>query len=60
MKAAVVETTTNIVINTIMADASKDLPPDGCFLVDITEKQCNSGWIYDPATGEFHAPEPAL
>jgi hypothetical protein len=60
MKAAVVETATNIVVNTIMADASKDLPPDDCFLVDITEKQCDIGWIYDPATGTFSAPEPVL
>lgn len=56
MRAAVVYLSTYIVINIIMANAEQDLPPDGCMLVDIGNKSCDIGWVYNPDTGEFTAP----
>jgi hypothetical protein len=57
MIAAVVDLTTLIVINIIVADAFTDRAPDGCELVDITAgPSCAIGWIYDPATGAFSDP----
>lgn len=58
MIAAVVETTTYIVINMIVADAYKDDPPLGCILVDATDRECEIGWIYDPDTNTF-SPSPS-
>lgn len=55
-KAAVVETVSYFVINIIMADAEKDPAPEGCILVDITDRDCAIGWIYDPATDTFIIP----
>lgn len=53
MQAAVVDTSTNIVINIIVADAAVDLAPDDTFLVNVTDVFCDIGWVYDPATGTF-------
>lgn len=58
MRAAVVDLSTNIVVNIIIADASKDPAPIGCILVDVTNTQCDIGWIYDPQTGTFTNPNP--
>lgn len=58
MRAAVVSLTDYIVVNIIVADASKDPAPDGCILVDVTDIQCDIGWIYDPDTGTFTNPNP--
>ena len=58
MKAAVVDPQNNIVANIIVADAKVDLPPDGYFLIDVTEIPCAIGWIYDPQTGSFADPNP--
>jgi hypothetical protein len=55
MGCAVVQDVTNIVVNMIVADPS-DPPPEGCFLVDITDKACDIGWIYDPVTQTFSPP----
>lgn len=49
MRIAVCRTIDNVAENTIIADVS-DLPPDGCFLVDIDNLECDLGWIYDGAT----------
>jgi hypothetical protein len=56
MRAAVVDLLTYIVINTIVADASVDPAPEGTMLVDVTNVDCDIGWIYDPATGTFSDP----
>lgn len=58
MKAAVVDQTTNIVVNIIVADASVDPAPDGCFLVNVDNTPCDIGWIYDPASNTFINPNP--
>lgn len=58
MESAVVDIETNIVINRIVATASIALPPDGCYLVDITNVICDIGWIYDPASNTFTDPNP--
>lgn len=55
MNCAVVEQTTNIVSNIIVA-VPTDTPPEGTFLVDVTDKACDIGWLYDPGTGEFSPP----
>jgi hypothetical protein len=43
MRAAVVDSTTNIVVNVVVADASGDVAPDGCFLVDVDNFVCAIG-----------------
>ena len=54
--AAVVDITTNIVINVIVANYATDPAPDGTFLIDVTDVLCSVGWIYDTATGTFTDP----
>jgi hypothetical protein len=53
MRAAVVDLQTNIVVNTIVVDSMEDLPPDGCFLVNVDDIWCDMDALYDPATGVF-------
>lgn len=56
-RCAVVQTSDNIVVNIIIADASVDPPPGGCFLVDIDNyPYCQIGWIYDPVMIDFRPP----
>ncbi len=56
--SAVIDNQTNIVVNRIVADASIALPPDGCYLVDITNTFCDIGWVYDPVSNTFTDPNP--
>lgn len=61
MRAAVVDLATNIVVNLIVADVAECLPPDGCFLVDVSDIWCDMGALYDAATSAFldvSPPEP--
>lgn len=58
MHSAVIDQTTNVVINRIVATASIALPPDGCYLVDITDVVCDIGWVYDPVSNSFTDPNP--
>lgn len=58
MPSAVVEKNTNVVVNKIVADAAISLPPDSCYLVDITDLVCDIGWIYDPENNAFTNPNP--
>lgn len=58
MRAAVVDLLTNIVINIIVANAAVDPAPEGTLLVDVTDVQCDIGWVYDPNTGTFSDPNP--
>ena len=57
MKSAVISSDDNTVVNIIVADASVDAPPHGCFLVAIDDDVvCNLGHIFDPMTGGFIDP----
>lgn len=56
MRAAVVDLATNIVVNVIVADSVDDMPPLGCFLVDIENLMCDIGWVYDPVIIGFINP----
>jgi len=56
MRAAVVDTGTNLVVNLIIADASVDAPPLGCVLVNIDDIDCNIDWTYDAAANSFTPP----
>lgn len=55
-RCAVVQYSDNVVVNIILADPT-DTPPDGCFLVAVSDDQfLDIGWIYDPETGTFSPP----
>lgn len=57
MRAAVVDTETNTVLNVIVADANSDPAPAGSFLINLEEEtQCAPGWIFDPVAGTFTEP----
>lgn len=58
MRAAVVDQATNVVINIIVADAARDIAPDGCILIDVERMSCDMGWVYDPAANSFINPNP--
>lgn len=49
MACAVIDISTNKVINTIVADAERDLPPLGCVLVTIPAGMPvdSTGWSWD-------------
>lgn len=56
-KCALVNSTTNIVENIIIADPAVDPAPSGYLLVGIPDDSPVAiGWIYDPATGTFTNP----
>lgn len=56
MRSAVVDLTSQTVINIIMADASVDEAPIGTRLIDASDIPCDIGWTYDPVSGGFNAP----
>ena len=57
MRAAVVDQTSNLVTNLIVADASVDRAPDGFVLVNLPEdSQVGIGWVFDPITASFSDP----
>jgi hypothetical protein len=58
MRAAVVDLATNIVTNVIVADATVDVAPGGCTLVDVDNLSCEIGWVYDPVVVDFIDPNP--
>jgi len=47
-----------VVTNIIVADAAVDPAPEGCILVDVTDRECDIGWLYDYATDTFTDPNP--
>lgn len=56
-RCAVVQTSDNLVVNLIIADAQVDPPPSGCFLVDIDNfPYAQIGWTYDPVMIDFLPP----
>lgn len=57
MRCALVNQSTNIVENIIVADPSVDPPPSGYVIIGIPDDSpvC-IGWLYDPATGQFSDP----
>ena len=58
MRAAVVNSDTNLVVNVIVVDSLDDISPDGCFLVDADHAICAIGWAYDPVINDFIDPSP--
>lgn len=55
-RCAVVQSSNNEVVNIIIAESS-DLPPMGCFLVDIDNfPYVDIGWFYDPVMVDFYPP----
>jgi len=58
LRTAVVSAETNEVLNVVVADASRDVAPDGCFLVDVDHFVCAAGWVYDPVVNDFFDPNP--
>jgi len=59
IRSAVVDQTTNTVVNIIIADPSVDKNPDGCVLVSLPfDSPVNINWIYDGLT--FINPNPVL
>lgn len=60
MRCAVVDLSTQIVVNIIVADAATDHGIDGCKLVNLEDAaSCDIGWLYDPAaTPAFIDPAP--
>ena len=56
MRCAVVEISTYLVQNVVIADPS-DPAPEGCWLIGISDDDaCASGYTYNPATGTFSPP----
>lgn len=52
--AAVVDLQSLTVINVIIADATVDLPPEGCTLIDVSAlSDVGMGDIYDPVQNSF-------
>ena len=57
MRAAVVDQTSNLVTNLIVADASVDRAPDGFVLVNLEDDSpVGVGWVFDPITVSFSDP----
>jgi hypothetical protein len=59
MRSALIDSSTNVVINVIVADPAVDPAPEGYFLINLPEDSMVAiGWVYDPATGLFSNPNP--
>jgi len=57
MRCALVNKTTNIVENIIVADPSVDPAPNGYLIIGLPEDSPVAiGWVYDPANGQFSEP----
>lgn len=57
MRCALVNASTNIVENLIMADPATDPAPVGYVIIGLPDDSPVAvGWIYDPATGQFTEP----
>lgn len=57
MRAAVVDQTSNLVTNLIVADANVDRAPDGFLLVNLEDdSQVGIGWVFDQLTASFSDP----
>lgn len=58
-RCALVDESTNVVINIIVADPAVDPAPSGTIIVGLPDgSPVTFGWIYDPATGTFTDPNP--
>jgi len=61
MRCAVIDLATSIVVNVIIADPDKDVPPDGCILVWVPPyTPCSPGYYYDAANNTFIGPPEAI
>ena len=57
-QCALVNASTNIVENIIIADPAVDPAPNGYILISVAGTEVAMGWIYDPNTGTFTNPNP--
>jgi len=56
MRCALINQSTNIVENIIIADPSVDPAPNGYLIIGLPEDSPVAiGWVYDQATGQFSA-----
>lgn len=53
---AVVDKKTKTVMNIIVADIDKDVPPDGCMFIKIVD-ECQIGWKWNSRWSKFVAPK---
>lgn len=54
MNSALVNESTYIVENIIVAEPVTPSPFAGCFMVGLTDSTpCGIGWVYNPANGTF-------
>lgn len=59
MRCALVNSSTNVVENLIVADPAVDPAPVGYVIIGIPDDSPVAvGWIYDPATQTFTNPNP--
>lgn len=59
MRSALIDNSTNIVTNVIMADPSVDPSPDGFFMIALPDDSPVSiGWLYDGS--QFIDPNPPV
>lgn len=59
MRCALVNESTWIVENMIVADPAVDPAPAGYIIIGVTDDSpVQIGWIYNPDTGEFTNPNP--
>lgn len=57
MRCALVDLSTNIVVNLIIANPELDVPPVGYLIVGIPDDSpVQFDWIYNPTTNEFTPP----
>lgn len=59
MRAALIDNSTNIVENVIVADPSVDPAPDGHYMIALPDdSQVSIGWLYDGS--QFIDPNPPI
>lgn len=59
MRAALIDNSTNIVVNIIVADPAVDPAPEGFTIIGLPDDSPVSiDWIYDPTVDEFTNPNP--
>jgi hypothetical protein len=56
VRAAVVNSDTNLVVNVIVVNSLDDIAPENCCLIDVDHMVCSIGWVYDPVINDFVDP----
>jgi hypothetical protein len=60
MRTALVNISTGVVENIIVADPAIDPAPSGYVLISVGEKSCKIDWVYDASLNEFADPAEVL